>query len=97
MQNSENGHRANIASHMQKVKHLEYEHLQSCVTVQGNAETVMNEEKTYHDKQESSNLDAKNGKKEEYNTDDIAYIAGVEEKQKEMQENLKDLAESLDI
>jgi hypothetical protein len=85
MQNSENGHRANIASHMQKVKHLEYEHLQSCSTVKNNAATVMNEEKTYHDKQEASNLDAKNSKREEYITDDMAYIAGVEEKHKDMQ------------
>jgi hypothetical protein len=45
----------------------------------------MNEEKNYHDKQEASNLDAKNSKREEYNTDDMAYIAGVEEKHKDMQ------------
>lgn len=59
--------------------------------------TVMMEEKTYHDKQESSNMDAKNSKKEEYNTDDIANIAGVEEKQREMQSDLKVLAEALEI
>jgi len=49
MQNSESAHRAKLASHMQKVKHLEYEHLQSCKTVQTNGAIIMNEEKVYHD------------------------------------------------
>jgi len=57
----------------------------------------MKEEKVYHDGQEKNNLDAKISKKEEYITDDIAYIAGVEEKQKEMQANLNDLAMTLEI
>lgn len=42
-------------------------------------------------------MDSKVTKKKEHITDDIAYIASVEEKQKDMQENLKDLAESLEI
>jgi len=49
MQESESNHRANIASHMQKVKHLEYEHLKSCKDVQTNGAMIMNEEKVYHD------------------------------------------------
>jgi hypothetical protein len=34
MQKSEIKHRSNIASHMQKVKHLEFEHKQSCKEVE---------------------------------------------------------------
>ena len=37
MQNSEESHRTDIISHMQKVKHLEYEHLNSCDGVKGDA------------------------------------------------------------
>ena len=49
MQSSKSAHYANIASHMQKVKHLECEHLQSCKTVQTNGAIIMNEQNVYHD------------------------------------------------
>jgi hypothetical protein len=47
MQESEESHRTDIISHMQKVKHLEYEHLNSCDVVKGEAMTDMKEERTY--------------------------------------------------
>ena len=47
MQNSEESHRTDIISHMQKVKHLEYEHLNSCDLVKGDAMGDMKEERTY--------------------------------------------------
>ena len=37
MQEAESKHRTDIISHMQKVKHLEYEHINSCETVKGDA------------------------------------------------------------
>ena len=49
MQVSEEKHRANIASHMQKVKHLEYEHNVSCKDVQTAAGESMNQEMGVHD------------------------------------------------
>jgi hypothetical protein len=97
MQDSEEKHRANISSHMQKVKHLEYEHMQSCGEVKSNAAVGMDGEKKNHDKIETDNLEAKNQRKEDYTNDDLAYIAEVDDKEKFMQSQLKDLMESLDI
>jgi hypothetical protein len=37
MQDAESKHRTDIISHMQKVKHLEYEHVNSCNTVKDDA------------------------------------------------------------
>jgi len=45
MQDEESKHRASISSHMQKVKHLEYEHQNSCDVVKSDATDEMQEER----------------------------------------------------
>lgn len=79
MQTSEEAHRTDIISHMQKVKHLEYEHLNSCDLVKGDAMTDMKEERTYFQDNEKDNLKSKGERKEAYARDEMANIAEVEE------------------
>jgi hypothetical protein len=79
MQESEESHRTDIISHMQKVKHLEYEHLNSCDVVKGEAMTDMKEERTYFQDNEKDNVKSKGERKEAYSRDEMANIAEVEE------------------
>ncbi len=79
MQNSEESHRTDIISHMQKVKHLEYEHLNSCDVVKGEAMTDMKEERTHFQDNEKDNVKSKGERKEAYMRDEMANIAEVEE------------------
>ena len=79
MQNSEESHRTDIISHMQKVKHLEYEHLNSCDVVKGEAMTDMKEERTHFQDNEKDNVKSKGERKEAYSRDEMANIAEVEE------------------
>lgn len=48
MQKSEEDHRVEIKVYMQKVKHLEYEHGNSCKEVEAIAKKEMKEELEYH-------------------------------------------------
>ena len=48
MQTEESEHRTQITSYMQKVKHLDYDHLNNCETEQVKAKTEMKEEKKHH-------------------------------------------------
>lgn len=79
MQDAESKHRTDIISHMQKVKHLEYEHLNSCDTVKGDAMGNMKEERTHHGDTEKDNLKSKAERKEAYGVNEKANIAEVEE------------------
>jgi len=49
---------------MQKVKHLEYEHVNSCNTVKDDAGVNMTEERDHHVKTEKDNLGDKNERKD---------------------------------
>jgi len=79
MQRAESEHRTNIISHMQKVKHLEYEHVNSCDTVKGDAEGSMKVEREHHITTEKDNLKDKAERKETYGINDKANIASIEE------------------
>ena len=97
MQNSEESHRTDIISHMQKVKHLEYEHLNSCDGVKGDAMGDMKEERTYFVDNEKDNLKSKGERKEAYSRDEMANIAEVEEYEKTLQDSVNDLKHELDL
>jgi len=77
MQNAEAKHRTDIISHMQKVKHLEYEHVNSCNTVKDDAGVNMTEERDHHVKTEKDNLGNKNERKEEHVINEKSNIAEV--------------------
>ena len=66
MQQAEKTHRTQITSHMQKVKHLEYEHMNSCDQVKSDAKEDMQEERKHHTSHEKDNLKDKQFKKDEY-------------------------------
>jgi len=55
MQQEESDHRTQIISYMQKVKHLDYDHLNNCENEQVKAKLEMKEEKKHHSKQEEQN------------------------------------------
>lgn len=77
MQNAEAKHRTDIVSHMQKVKHLEYEHINSCETVKKDADGDMKHEKGHHTDNEKSNLDDKGQRKSEYVISEKSNIADI--------------------
>jgi len=62
---------------MQKVKHLEYEHVNSCGTVKKDADTDMRGEKEHHTKTEKDNLDNKGERKSEYVINEKSNIAEI--------------------
>jgi hypothetical protein len=55
MQQEESSHRTQITSYMQKVKHLDYDHLNNCEEECSKAKTNMKDEKKFHNKQEEQN------------------------------------------
>lgn len=81
MQDAESKHRTDIISHMQKVKHLEYEHTNSCDTVKEDAQGDMDKEKTHHTDTEKDNLKSKAERKESYSVNEKANIAEIEEQE----------------
>jgi hypothetical protein len=56
----------------------------------------MDEERKYHDLQQSEMLNEKKNQKEDYDRDEMQNIGEVEDKEKELESNLKDLQLSLD-
>jgi len=94
MQKLEEGHRSQIKVYIQKVKHIEYEHQLNCNNVAGEAGTAqanMGEEMQYHESQQKEMRNEKKNQKEEYERDDMQNIGEVEEKEKDLENNLKDL------
>lgn len=97
MQDSETRHRTDIISHMQKVKHLEYEHVNSCNTVKDDAGVNMMEEKDHHDKTEKDNLQDKNARKEQYVINEKANISEVQTKEDELKLKVQELKDELEV
>lgn len=91
MQDAESKHRTDIISHMQKVKHLEYEHINSCDTVKDDARGNMKEERTHHTDTEKDNLKSKAERKESYSVNEKANIVEVEEQESHLQSKVNDL------
>jgi hypothetical protein len=56
----------------------------------------MHEEHKYHEVQQSDMRNEKKNQKEEYDRDEMQNIGEVEEKEKELEDNLKELQLSLD-
>lgn len=73
------GHRTQITSYMQKVKHLDYDHLNNCESEQIKAKLEMKDEKKFHAKQEEQNHLSKEQKKDEYAREDINNISETEQ------------------
>lgn len=97
MQDAESKHRTDIISHMQKVKHLEYEHVNSCNTVKDDAGVNMMEEKDHHDKTEKDNLQDKNARKEQYVINEKANISEVQTKEEELKLKVQELKDELEV
>lgn len=97
MQDSESKHRTEIISHMQKVKHLEFEHVDACGTVKSEALDDMKLERKHHTDTEKSNLESKAERKETYLVNDKANIAEIEEREEELKRKVRDLQEQLDF
>jgi len=97
MQNAESKHRTDIISHMQKVKHLEYEHQNSCTQVKGDAAQNMEDERNHHTKTEKDNLLDKKERKEQYGINEKSNIAEVESKEEELQKKVEDLQQDLEF
>lgn len=81
---------------MQKVKHLEYEHVNSCGTVKKDADCDMKGEKEHHTKTEKDNLDNKGERKSEYVINEKSNIAEIQSKEDELQKKVEDLQTDLD-
>jgi len=84
MQQEENDHRTQITSYMQKVKHLDYDHLNNCENEQVKAKLEMKEEKKFHSKQEENNRGAKATKKDEYIREDINNISETDQTERQL-------------
>lgn len=97
MQDAESKHRTDIISHMQKVKHLEYEHVNSCNTVKDDAGVNMKEEKGHHDKTEKDNLQDKNARKEQFVINEKANISEVQTKEEELKLKVQELKDELEV
>lgn len=70
---------------------MEYEHLNSCDTVKGDAMVNMKEEKDHHVDTEKNNLHDKAERKEQYSINEKSNIAEVESKEADLQKNVEDL------
>ena len=94
MQKLEEGHRSEIKVYIQKVKHIEYEHQLNCNNVAGDAGTAqasMGEEHNYHEHQQQELRNEKKNQKEDHDRDEMQNIGEVEDKEKDLEGNLKEL------
>ena len=82
---------------MQKVKHLDYDHLNNCESEQVKAKLEMKEEKKHHAKQEEQNRKNKASKKEEYTNEDIANINETDQKEKTLMDEVDNLKADLEL
>lgn len=70
MQSMEEVHRTQIKVFMQKVKHLEYEHENSCARVKTDAQKILKEERMHHIDNDKDMLSKKKEQKQQYMGDD---------------------------
>ena len=84
MQEAEMKHRTDVASHMQKVKHLEYENANSCEKVKADGTSYEKDENEANIKTEKDNLKDKKTAKEEYKTTHTANIGNVDSKEADL-------------
>ena len=99
MQKMEDAHRAEIKVYIQKVKHIEYEHQLNCQNIAGEAGTAqasMADQHKYHEQLQKDMRGDKKAQKEDYERDELQNIGEVDDKEKELQQNMKDLQLSLE-
>lgn len=82
MQNAEENQKTDTNSHMQKVKHLYYEHENSCNQVKAEAKNIMSSEHQNHGENEKLAQKNKQEKKDHYGQEEYANIAEIEDKEK---------------
>lgn len=91
MQELEEHHNVEKKVYEQKVKHLDYEHDNSCNRVKNQAQTNMKEENQEHKESEKVMVKEKKDQKDDYARDDLNNIAEIEEKEKDLDANLKEI------
>jgi growth arrest-specific protein 8 len=96
MQEEEQNHRTQITSYMQKVKHLDYDHLNNCENTQVKAKDEMKEEKKHHTDQEKNNRKQKHAKRDEYERDDLHNIGVTDAKEKSLIDEVETLQKNLE-
>lgn len=97
MQNAEENQKTDTNSHMQKVKHLYYEHENSCNQVKAEAKNIMSAEHQNHGENEKLAQKNKQEKKDHYGQEEYANIAEIEDKEKQLQKDVADLKETLEL
>jgi len=70
---------------------LDYEHDNSCNRVKNQAQTNMKEENQEHKESEKVMVKEKKDQKDDYARDDLNNIAEIEEKEKDLDANLKEI------
>ena len=82
---------------MQKVKHLDYDHLNNCENEKVKAKLEMKEEKRFHVKQEENNRKSKTTHKDDYEREDVQNITDTEEKRRKLQDEVEQLQSDLEM
>lgn len=96
MQKEEETHNTLVVSHLQKVQHHEYEHLEAIEGTKYTGAEIMDEEEKHHQATEEANRNGKQNKKEDYERNDQANISEIESETKSHQQNLDVLEQSLE-
>jgi hypothetical protein len=81
---------------MQKVKHLDYDHLNNCEATQVKAKGEMKEEKKHHTDQKKNNRKQKHAKRDEYERDDLHNIGVTDAKEKSLIDEVETLQKNLE-
>lgn len=77
MQKAEEDHRTSVASHLQKVKHLEYEMANNCEMVKKDGQLFIKDETENNRNTESDNLKEKKQLKQQYSENDRSNIGEI--------------------
>lgn len=86
----EEKHRTQIKVYMQKVKHLEYEHMNNCDRVEKEANSIQAEENKHHKKNKKDMLVEKNKEDDDYTNNEASNRAEIETLEKDLDDSYKD-------
>lgn len=81
---------------MQKVKHLEYEHMNNCDRVVNEANKIQAEENKHHKKNKKDMLIEKTKEDDDYTNNEASNRAEIETLEKDLDENFKETQNSLE-
>lgn len=96
MQEAEEKHRTDVASHLQKVKHLEYEMANNCEKVKSDGDQFVKQEIEQNNATEKENIKEKKALKDDYLVNDRSNIGIVDEKEVELVNANKELRQTLE-